>query len=56
LARRQQVAMNPNVHCKCASNVPKQFATNKENFQLGVTNTHRTTTVNRVLVKGIKGK
>jgi len=50
------VAMNPNVHCKCTFNVPKQFATNKENTQCGVPNTHKTIKANRVLVKVVKGK
>jgi hypothetical protein len=56
LARRQQVAMNPNVPCKCTFSVPKKSITNKENIQYVVTNTHKTTRVNRVLVKVVRGK
>jgi tellurite resistance-related uncharacterized protein len=55
-AKRQQVAMNPNVPCKCKYNVPNQLVTNKENIQHVGVNTHKTTKANRVLVKVIKGK
>jgi hypothetical protein len=55
-ARRQQIAMNPNVPCKCGFTMPKQSTTNKKNIQHVVANMHKTTRVNRVLLKVIRGK
>ncbi len=54
--RRQQVAMNPNVPCKCRFSVPKQSTTNKENIQHVVANTHKTTRVNRIPVNVVRRK
>jgi len=51
-AKRQQVAMNPNVPQMHRSSVPKQSTTNKENIQPAVTSTLETTRVKRAFVKG----